>query len=59
MMAITALRVRGDSGTEYTITVNADGVATCTCPSYRFQTKWCKHLAFVYDTLHLEVAGVV
>lgn len=62
-MIIRGLIVRGDSGTEYKITVHPSGTITddkpviyCTCPAWRFtnlpvQDRTCKHIEFARTTL--------
>lgn len=54
-MRIMSLVIRGESGHDYVVATDANGAATCTCPSFRFNTRWCKHLAFVHDSLKLRV----
>lgn len=48
---VSEVIVTGDSGVDYKIDVDGNGAARCSCPSFKYQTKWCKHLAFVYDNL--------
>lgn len=50
-MQIVSIQVLGESGTTYTIDVNGNGTARCSCPSFLYQPRWCKHLAFVFDVL--------
>lgn len=55
-MMLTSLNMMGDSGTEYTITVDpVTSAARCSCPAYRFaQDKGlavCKHIAYVAELL--------
>lgn len=50
-MKVISMQVLGESGVEYTVDVSANGSARCSCPSFRYQTRWCKHLAFVFDFL--------
>lgn len=50
-MVITAVKVMGDSGKEYTITAEDDG-PHCNCPSFVFSNKGtCKHVAFAASAL--------
>ena len=56
-MQITELRIMGDSGKEYAITVSGDGSAQCSCPSFAFRTQgmpWCKHLEFAAGVVNLK-----
>lgn len=51
----STVKVLGDSDVTYTVAVNGDGAATCSCPNYRLGgNHWCKHLRFVYATLTTE-----
>lgn len=51
-MRITAIRVLGDTGHEYTVTTSGDEV-TCTCPDNRFRGGVCKHMRFAAEQLGL------
>lgn len=53
-MMITEMKVRGDSGTEYTISASIDGGVRCTCPDHVFRQRQCKHIDFAIATV---VAG--
>lgn len=44
----TQITIAGDSGKDYAITADANGSAHCTCPSFRYQTRACKHIMFAY-----------
>jgi predicted nucleic acid-binding Zn finger protein len=49
-------KVIGQSG-EYTLKLHADGVASCSCPAWRFSRapkgqKLCKHLIAFADAAH-------
>lgn len=46
-MNIKAITITGDSGKDYQITTDGNGSLHCTCPSFKYQTKFCKHLAYV------------
>jgi uncharacterized Zn finger protein len=48
----STVKVLGDSDVTYTVSVDGNGSARCSCPAFRFgKINWCKHLSFVYDEL--------
>lgn len=49
-MMIQSVRVLGDSGRPYDITVGSGGQARCSCPAFRFAGE-CKHIRFVIASL--------
>lgn len=49
-MFITAVKVMGDSGKEYTVNV-LNSEARCNCPSFVFNKKACKHIVFAANAL--------
>ena len=55
-MNISEIKIVGDSGDEYTITVDPiTNAARCSCPSFRFNSiALCKHLAFVAETMSVK-----
>ena len=48
---VTNAVITGDSGIDYSITVNGDGAAVCSCPSYKYGNHACKHIMFLYNNL--------
>lgn len=61
-MKVRALEVEGDSGKTYRVAVDAKGVISCSCPSWKFQKvaieqRECKHVAFLKSTLLVRVVG--
>lgn len=54
-MMITEIKLQGDTTEQYTVSVDGNGSASCSCPSYRYkratEVKWCKHLEFVVATV--------
>lgn len=52
-MKITELKVLGDSGKVYTLTVQGDA-ARCSCPAYEYgDGAPCKHMRFVAGVIRL------
>ena len=47
-MKITELRVLGDSGKEYVITLRGTE-AVCSCPAFMYYEGPCKHMRFVAE----------
>lgn len=57
-MKVLALEIQSDSNANksYRVAVDKNGVISCTCPSWKFQSKpielrSCKHIAFLKSTL--------
>lgn len=55
-MFITEIRVRGESGTTYTVKPNPTGGMYCTCPAWKHQSapisdRMCKHIKFASRAL--------
>lgn len=51
-MKIETIIVKGDHDKSYGISVNADGAVTCTCPSYKYRTRCCKHISYLLDHIN-------
>ncbi len=55
-MTITEIKLIGDTGVEYTISV-VDGVVRCTCPSHKHRGGVCKHMLFAAKSLPMGSAA--